>query len=334
MRAARIGSGSSRSVFATLPEDILAKTQQRQLFGSGRGRLVPWLLLAPGLFFYLLIGVGPSIATFFYSLTDATGVGDEPINWIGFANFKEFLFEGARSRDNIAAIGRTLIFSGVVTVVQFSLGLLLAVLLNQKLRGRLGFRTLFFVPVILGVAVQGLIWKLFLKPGGGPMDIVLGWFGVAPGQYLGGPEAFWWVIVVQIWANVGITMVIFLAGMQAINTELYEAALVDGANRWQMFRNVTWPQITPAVNTNFLLNIIGSLQAWQLFLVLTGYKKSIAVLGYLVYAKGFGQTSGSTNAPFRQGYAAAASIVLFLLVLVIGMIANWFVSRRERMYMG
>jgi raffinose/stachyose/melibiose transport system permease protein len=138
---------------------------------------------------------------------------------------------------------------------------------------------------------------------------------------------------VQIWANVGITMVIFLAGMQTIPEELYEAAKMDGASSWQLFRNVTWPLLTPAVNTNFLLNIIGSLQAWQLFLVMVGYRNGTQVLGYLVFAEGFGQTSGQVTTAFRQGYAAAASIALFMLVLFIALGANFIVTRREQRYM-
>lgn len=305
-------------------------TQQQHLFGGGRKRLYPWLLLAPGLGFYLVIGVGPSLATAIYSFTDATGLRGLPINWVGLENYDEFLFEGARSRDNLAALWRTLKFMALVTVIQFGIGLVMALLVNQKLRGRMVFRTLFFVPVILGAVVQGLMWKLFLRPGGGPMDSMLGWFGVES-QFLAGSNAFYWVVVVQIWANAGFTMVIFLAGMQTIPAELYEAAAVDGATGWQLFRNITWPQLTPAVNTNFLLNIVGSLQAWMLFLVLTGYKKGTQVLGYVVFAEGFGQTEAGS---FRQGYAAAASIVLFLLVLVLGMAANFVVTQRERKYLG
>ena len=109
------------------------------------------------------------MATAIYAFTDATGIRGLPINWVGFDNFDEFLFQGARSRDNLDALQRTLIFMVLVTTIQFSVGLLMALLVNQKLRGRLVFRTLFFVPVILGVAVQGLMWKLFLRPGGGPM---------------------------------------------------------------------------------------------------------------------------------------------------------------------
>lgn len=304
----------------------------RHPFGSSAGRSLPALLLVPGVFCYLLIGVGPSLATAFYAFTDATGIRGIPIRWIGFDNFDEFLFQGRASRDNLAALRRTLSFCLVVTTVQFGLGLLLAVLLNQRLAGRTIFRTLFFLPVILGVVVQGLMWKLFLLPRGGPMATLFGWIG-QESEFLGGPQAFMWVIVVQVWANVGITMVIFLAGMQAIPEELYHAAQVDGAGRWQQFRNVTWPQLTPAVNTNFLLNVIGSLQAWQLFLVLIGYRPGTQVLGYLVYAEGFGRTSGAVTTAFRQGYAAAASIVLFLLVLVLGMTAHVAVGRRERRYL-
>lgn len=304
---------------------------QQYLFGRGVRRLYPWLLLFPGLFFYFLMGLGPSLATGIYSLTNATGIKGIPIDWVGFKNFQEFLFEGARSRDNLDALKRTLVFMALVTAIQFFLGLVMALLVNQNLRGRLIFRTLFFVPFILGAVVQGLMWKLFLLPGGGPMSNIFGWFGLES-EFLGGPSAFYWVIVVQIWANAGFTMVIFLAGIQTIPADLYEAAAVDGASGLDLFRNVTWPQLTPAVNTNILLNIVGSLQAWFLFLVLTGYRNGTQVLGYVVYAEAFGQTG--KGAGFRQGYAAAGSMVLFLLVLVLGMTTNFVLNKRERKYMG
>ena len=180
-----------------------------------------------------------------------------------------------------------------VTTVQFTLGLFVALLLNLGLRGTRFFRTLFFLPVILGVTIQGLMWTLFLYPLGGPLQSFLNLFGVQS-LFLGGQptEAFFWVIVVQIWANLGFTMVIFLAGLQTIPEEVYESARIDGASRWQAFKNVTWPLLTPAVNTNLVLTIIGSLQAWQLFLVLTGYRPGTQVMGYLVYAEAFGADVG------------------------------------------
>lgn len=304
-------------------------------FGGGWSRAAPYVLLAPALFLYILVSLGPSLATAVYSLTDASGLPGLPINWIGLENYREFLTLGAASQENWATIFRTFLFCFAVTIIQFSLGLLVAVLLNQKLRGTKFFRTIIFLPVILGVTIQGLIWTLFLYPLGGPMANLFGIFGVTP-EFLGGQgmEAFAWVVVVQIWSNLGITMVIFLAGLATIPTEVYEAARIDGAGRWQVFREVTWPLLTPAVNTNLVLTIIGSLQAWQLFLVLTGYRPGSTVLGYLVYATGFGATSGSTVASLRQGYAAAASIVLFIIVLLIGMTAQYLLRRREARLLG
>jgi ABC-type sugar transport system permease subunit len=304
-------------------------------FGGGRSRAAPYVFLAPALFLYVLVSLGPSLATAVYSFTDASGLPGQPANWIGLDNYREFLTLGAAAQENWATLFRTFAFCLAVTVVQFTLGLLIAVLLNQHLRGTKFFRTIIFLPVILGVTIQGLIWTLFLYPLGGPMDNLLGVFGLQS-EFLGGQpmEAFAWVIVVQIWSNLGMTMVIFLAGLATIPNEVYEAARIDGAGRWQVFREVTWPLLTPAVNTNLVLTIIGSLQAWQLFLVLTGYRPGTTVMGYLVYATGFGATSGGTSASLRQGYAAAASIVLFVVVLVIGLTVQYLLRRREARLLG
>lgn len=304
-------------------------------FGRGRAKWSPYLLLFPGILIYLLIALGPSLATSVYSFTDATGIKGAPINWIGLENYREFLFMGQASRDNYAALGRTLVFCFFVTTIQFTLGLIVAILVNQKLKGTNFFRTLFFMPVILGAVIQGLIWSLFLYPLGGPAARILEFFGTSSEFFGGQPtEAFAWVIAVQIWANMGTTMIIFISGLQTIPDELYEAARIDGASGWQVFKSVTWPLLTPSVNTNLLLNIIGSLQAWQLFLVLLGYRNGTQVLGYLVYATGFGQTSGSVTSSFRQGYAAAASIVLFFLVLILGLAAQTLLQRREERILG
>ncbi len=304
-------------------------------FGRGWSRLLPYALLFPGIFFYVVIALGPSMATAVYSFTDASGLRGAPVNWVGLDNYLEFLFMGRASQDNLDALVRTLVFSFFVTTIQFGLGLLVAIVINQNLKGRDIFRTIYFMPVILGAVIQGLIWSLFLYPLGGPMAEVLKLFGLRS-EFLGGPpeQAFGWVIAIQIWANMGVTMIIFLAGLQTISSDYYDAARIDGATPWQVFQHVTWPLLTPSVNTNLLLNIIGSLQAWQLFLVLLGYRNGTQVLGYLIYATGFGQTSGSLTSSFRQGYAAAASIILFLLVLVIGLTVQYFLRRREERILG
>lgn len=304
-------------------------------FGRERARWTPYLLLLPGIFFYLLISLGPSLATAVYSFTDATGIRGAPIHWIGLENYREFLFMGQASRDNYDAVVRTLIFCFFVTTIQFVLGLLVALVVNQRLRGVNIFRTIYFMPVILGVVIQGLMWSLFLYPMGGPVARLFQMLGLRSEFFGGQPaEAFAWVIVVQIWANLGITMMIFISGLQTIPEELYEAARIDGAGSWQVFKSVVWPLLTPVANTNLLLNIIGSLQAWQLFFVLLGYRNGTQVLGYLIFAQGFGQTSGSVTSAFRQGYAAAASIVLFFLVLIIGMTVQTLLRRREERILG
>ena len=308
----------------------------RYLFGTGRARLAPYLLVAPGLFLYVLVALGPSLATVLFSFTDASGLPKLPIHFIGLDNYKEFLTLGAASRENLEALGRTLLFCVSVTGIQFTFGLFVAILLNQGLRGTRFFRTLFFFPVILGVTIQGLMWTLFLYPMGGPLETVLGLFGLHS-EFLGGQasEAFIWVMVVQIWANMGITMVIFLAGLQTIPAEVSEAARIDGADRWDLFRRITWPLLTPSVNTNMVLTIVGSLQAWQLFYVLISYRPGTQVLGYVVYATAFGQTSGSTAGnTFRQGYGAAAGVILFLLVLAIGITTQFLLRRREERLLG
>jgi raffinose/stachyose/melibiose transport system permease protein len=305
-------------------------------FGRGIFRLIPYLLLLPGLSLYLLVALGPSLATAIFSFTDASGLPGTPIHWVGLANYNEFLLLGAAVRDNIAVVGRTLAFSFFVTTIQTAIGLLIAVLLNVRLKGTNFFRALFFLPVILGVAIQGLIWTLFLYPLDGPAQKILELFGTHA-NFLGGlpREAFAWVICVQIWANMGITMVIFLAGLQTIPDELFEAARIDGASGWQSFRYITFPLLTPSLSTNLLLAIIGSLQAWQLLLVMLGIRNGTQVLGLTIYSIAFGrQTNNPTGVGLRQGYAAAASMVLFVLVLVIGLTTQYLLRRREEQLLG
>lgn len=304
------------------------------VFGKGKERWMPLLLLLPGMLLYFLIALGPSMATGVLSFTDITGITGIPVKWIGFDNYREFMLLGTASRDNLDALWRTLKFSFLVSTIQFALGLFVAILLNQKLPGTKIFRTLFFLPVILGVTVQGLMWELFLYPLDGPMVKFMALFGLQS-ELLGGlpKQAFNWVVVVQIWANMGITMVIFLSGLQTIPEELVEAARIDGASRWQVFSNITWPLLTPSVNTNLLLNIIGSLQAWILFYILLGPRAGTEVLSYVVYLEGFGGR-GSMTQGFRQGFAAAASIVLFVVVLILGLSTQYLLQRREERLLG
>ncbi|GAB4496949.1 MAG: hypothetical protein OHK0052_07700 [Anaerolineales bacterium] len=211
-------------------------------FGRGFAKWTPYLLLLPGLLFYFLIALGPSMATAVYSFTDATGIKGAPIHWIGFDNYREFLFMGRASIDNFDALKRTLIFCVAVTFIQFALGLFVALIVNQNLKGSNIFRTIYFMPVILGVVIQGLMWSLFLYPLGGPAAKILEFFGTRS-EFLGGQpsQAFAWVIAIQIWANMGTTMMIFLAGLQTIPSEMYEAARIDVQAPGRCFKMLLGP---------------------------------------------------------------------------------------------
>ena len=123
--------------------------------------------------------------------------------------------------------------------------------------------------------------------------------------------------------------------VETIPAELLESARMDGANAWTVFRRITYPLLAPSLTTNLLLAIIGSLQAWQLVLVMTGGKNGTTVLGWTIYAIAFGrQTANPTSVAMRQGFGAAASVVLFALVLIVGLTAQFLLRRREERLVG
>ena len=181
------------------------------------------------------------------------------------------------------------------------------------------------------------MWRLFLYPLGGPVDVVLGTLGLRS-EFLGGPptEAFAWVTVVQIWANMGITMVIFLAGSADHPGRAHRGGPIDGASRRQSFWHVTWPLLTPSVNTNLILmhhrlapgvaavpgahRLPAGDPGAGLRRVRPGVRPDVA--------------AARPSNSFRQGYGAAASVVLFVLVFVIGMTAQYLLRRREERLLG
>jgi len=285
------------------------------------------LTFGAGIAILAVFGLVPAVAVLVISFTDITGLPGIPIDWIGLRNYLEF-FSAAHLGDNLNALRNTVVFAGVSTVVQVVGGLLIAVLLNQRLRGRTLYRAIVFMPTVLGVTVIGLIWSLIFNPSGGPGASVLALFGTHS-AFFGDPNlALGLVIFVQIWAGLGISVVIFLAGLQAIPDELYEAAALDGASGWQRLRLVTVPVLAPSITTNVLLGIVNAMQSYQLAYVLTGSaNRATQLLSTLIYVQGFGGTGGGVAE--SQGYAASISIVQFVLVGVVSLIALRILRRRE-----
>jgi raffinose/stachyose/melibiose transport system permease protein len=272
--------------------------------------------------------LAPALGVVAISFTDIRGLPGIPIHWVGMSNYTE-LFSPAHRSDNINSLKNTLLFASVSTVLGILLAFGIAVLLNQKLRGRSLYRAVVFMPTVLGVTVIGFIWSLVFDPIGGPAARVLESFGHTS-AFFGDPHVtLWLVIFVQIWATVGVTMVIFLAGLQAIPEELYEVASIDGANAWRRMRHVTLPMLAPALTANVLLGLVSSLQSYQLIYVLTGpLNRATQVLSLQMYLQAFGGAFGSSVSQ-SQGYAAAISMVQFVIVGVMAFLALAYLRRRE-----
>lgn len=281
-----------------------------------------------GLTLLTVFGLVPAVAVLVVSFTDLRGLPYLPVNWVGIENYVSF-FSPAKWADSLNALRNTLVFAIVSTVIQIVLALAVAILLNRPLRGRNFYRAVVFMPTVLGVTVTGLVWSLMFNVSGGPAASILSLFG-KESAFFGDPKiALALVIVVQIWMVVGISVIIFLSGLQAIPEDVYEAGAIDGASSWQRFRFLTIPMLAPSITANVLLGIVNALQSYQLTYVLTGpNNKSTQVLSLLVYVQGFGGASGTTLSQ-SQGYAAAISMVQFVIVGIVSLCALWYLRKRE-----
>ncbi|WFE28395.1 sugar ABC transporter permease [Solwaraspora sp. WMMD791] len=218
-------------------------------------------------------------------------------------------------------LGATALFSIGLVTVNLALALLLAVLLSQKLRGTVVFRTLFFSPVVVSLVAWTIVWRFLLQADGG-VNGLLGTLGVdGPNWLRGEATAMVAVIVVQVVKNVGLNMVLFLAALQGVPGELYEAARVDGASRWTQFRRITVPLISPTILLTSIITVVGSLQVFAQIAVLTqgGPGNATTVLVYYLYQQAF---------QFHHfGYGATLSVLLFGIVLALTVV-QWQMRRR------
>jgi raffinose/stachyose/melibiose transport system permease protein len=279
--------------------------------------------LAPALVVFILLELAPAFATSIFSLTDYTGLPGAPIHWVGLDNYTSLL-AGQRTF-LVRALGVTAIFSLVVTVVQNTLAVLIAWLLNSRLRGQIAVRSLVFLPVVLGATINGLTWYVMFNPLGGPVTLLLQHVGIRA-NLLGVPStALYAVIWVQIWANLGFSMMVFLAGMQGIPSEIYEAGKIDGTSPWSAFRHLTIPLLAPSITINVLLAIIGTITGYELIFVLTdgGPAFSSQTLGMWVFNQAFFSNSR------LPGFASAIAMVQFAIVFAIALAMQYYLRRRE-----
>lgn len=224
------------------------------------------------------------------------------------------------------ALVNTFTFVLFVAPIQAALALGLALLINQKLRGINVFRTVFFMPVVVSIVVVSILWKFIYSPSDGMLNNLLGWvsFGAFEGvDWLGNTgTALPAIMAMSIWQGVGFHMVIWLAGLQNISPTLYEAGDIEGANKWQAFRYITWPGLR---NTAVLILIVITMQAFALFAqidVMTngGPLDSTQVLVFQAVERGYGKADISGG--------SAISVILFVIVLCISLIQRYLTRER------
>lgn len=285
------------------------------------------LIFAAGIALVVVFSLVPAVGVLAISFTDIRSLPFLPVRFVGMDNYVTF-FSSAQLGYNVHALRNTLVFAVAVTLFQNVIALFVAVLLNQRLRGRNVARAIVFLPTILGVTVIGLVFSLIFNPSGGPAASAWSWFG-SSSAFFGSPSlAMPLVIAVQVWAGIGVAVVIYLAGLQAIPPELYEVASIDGAGGWQRLRHVTYPLLAPSVTANTLLCVIGALQSYQLIYVLTGpINPATQVLSLAIFTQGFGGAQGGVAQ--SQGYAAAISVVQFVIVMVVSLATLAYLRRRE-----
>lgn len=276
--------------------------------GSPRTHEARWalLFLAPTLIGLSVLSAAPILATFALSLTKWDML--TPAKVVGLDNYAQ-LFGDPRF---LTAVRNTVFY----TVVSVPLGLVLALglasALNQQIRGIAWIRTAYFLPLVTSATAIALVWLWIYSPTG-LLNQALNAFGVQPQRWIGDPRlAMPSIIAMSIWQGLPANVIIFLAGLQAIPSEYYDAASVDGAGRRARFRNVTLPLLTPSIFFTGILALIGAFQVFDQIYVMANPGKpgdATITLVYFIYENGFRN--------FKMGYASAASWILFLIVGVV-----------------
>jgi multiple sugar transport system permease protein len=281
-----------------------SRGSRREARWRRRDRLSGYLFVAPAVLGAILFVIAPLVAVGWYSLHDWNPLAGT-FQFTGMENYLT-LTEDATLRTSLLA---SLFFSLGVVALNVSLALVLAVLLNQKVPGTTFFRVLFFSPVVVSLVAWSIVWGFLLQDSGG-INAFLSQAGIdGPNWLRGSATAMLSVVVVQVFKNVGLNMVLFLAALQGVPEEMMEAARIDGAGAVRRFFSITIPMISPTVLMVSIITVVGSLETFALIDVLTGGgpANSTNVLVYYFYQRAF---------QFNDfGYASAVAILLFVIVL-------------------
>ena len=283
-------------------------------------KMYPRYLWMIPLVIYTLFYILPGILGIYYSFVNYTIYNDSK-EFVGFANYIQ-MFSQNRFR---VGLGNTLLFAVLTTVCKNLIGLAMAVALNTSIRSRNVLRTIFYLPVILSTLIVGQIFQAMLQPDTGLINHILSVFSSSALSFdwLGNPNtAMWMVILVEIWIGAGYCMVIYLAGLQVISKEYYEAASIDGATAWTSFKNITLPLIVPSISINVLLSVVNGLKVFDIIIALTGGGPGMStqVLSTTIYSY-LGSGALSTG--------CAANVVLTVFVIVVFFALNKLFAKLE-----
>jgi multiple sugar transport system permease protein len=279
---------------------IAARRGGGPLGGEGRWAL---LFLAPTLIGLAVLSAGPILATLAISLTEWDLL--RAPRFVGIDNFVQL----ASDDRFLKALRNTAFYTVASVPLGMSIALFLALALNQTIRGIAWIRTAYFLPVVTSTIAVALVWQWIYSPESGLLNQFIGLFGIEPQRWLNNPTlAMPSIVAMSVWQGLGTDVIIFLAGLQAIPTELLDAASVDGAGRWARFRSIVLPLLTPSIFFTGVLSLIDSFQVFDQIFVLQRPRPTDATITvvYFIYENGFKF--------FKMGYATAASWILFVIV--------------------
>ena len=276
--------------------------------------------LAPFVVLYVLFIIGPALYGLLLSFFNTSLVKGGLSSFAGLENYSEAL----QSNDFWSSLWHTIWFTILTTPPLIILGFVFALLADRVARGRWFFRLAFFAPFILPSAVVALIWIWIYTPGLGILEAALGKIGVTAPNWLG--DVGWAMpslAITTVWWTLGFNFILYLAGLQDIPAELYEASAIDGAGPWQQIRSITIPLLARTTTLVAVLQVIASLKVFDQMYIMTSGGPNFSTRSVLQYV----YDEGFTN--FRVGYASAVSMLFFVVVLAVS--AVWFaiVQRQE-----
>lgn len=295
------------------PGRRLTLTQKRTLWA--------WSVLALPLLFFLIVRMGPTLFALNMSFRQWDILSPEK-PWVGMANYTKLFKDPVF----LKSLKNTFVYVLVGVPVQIALGLGVALLIQRVNRFAGFFRTLYFIPYITSSVAVAWVWRWMLQEHGGIVNELLGLVGVAPQKFLGSPsQAIYSIIAAVVWQGLGFSMVIFLAGLEAIPTTFYEAAQIDGAGRWRTFWHITLPLLNPTIVFSALVGTIRYLQVFTEVINMSsqgsgGPLNSTKTLVLFIYQAAFQS--------FKMGYASAATVVLFVIILALTVLQSRVLTRR------